>query len=740
MILIITEKSSVGRIIAPIVGATQSNDGYIEGNNYIVTWAIGHLVGLYEPNDYSEEWAKWSLTQLPMFPSTWRTKVLKATEKQYKIVERLINLDEVSEIINFGDSGQEGELIQRYIYNKAMKRKIPIKRLWVSSLTNEAIINGLHNLKDSKEYDNIYYAGLSRAMSDWLIGMNCSRLYTCLYHTNPPLATGRVQSPTLAEIVNRHQQIVNFKPEDYFLLQITAGGIRATWYDEKNKQKSFSTLFDAEQISRKVNGKQATVLSYKKEQKKESRPQLHNLASLQQEASKVYKYSAQDTLKAAQSLYEKKLSTYPRTDSKYITDDMIPEMPELMQSVSKNPVYQKFADHILKTGLNIDKRIVNNDEVVDHPALLPTSRIEKEDLKKLSPMELNVYHLIVSRFILAMAKDYIYNQSTVVLEAEGETFKATGRVPIKKGFKALQEALFPAKPTKEKKDKEKEDGLENASADLAEGQRYNIDNTEIKKKQTVPPSEYTDGTLIAKMEKPFANVEIEGDEKEVKESLAGRGLGTPATRSNIIEELARRGYITRQRNYLLPTARGIKMVEQVLPENLKKPDMTAEWEYKLYLISQGKYSPQEFVNEVKKMVADLVAEETSKSGRSVQFNNTDTMISIGECPLCHGAVYRHEFQKDGVKKAFYSCENNKKENATCDFIIFADDKFVKAITGAELKESSVRSLLKSKERKFKATGKKKDGSGTYQCYIVMEQYQKGKIQWKLSFPKTKFSK
>lgn len=738
MILIVAEKPSVGRNIASLVGANKTEDGYIEGNNYVVTWAIGHLIGLYEPNDYTEEWAKWSLEQLPIVPERWKTKVLPSTAKQYKVIEKLINRPDLEYVINAGDSGQEGELIQRHIYNKAMKRKVPIKRLWVSSMTAEAVTDGLRNLKDSKEYDNLYHAGLARAMSDWLVGINGSRLYTCIFKTRPPLATGRVQSPTLSEIVTRHLQIVNFKPEDYFVLQILAGGIRATWFREKDKAKNFPTLEAANQVLEKVKGKTATVNLYKKEQKKESRPQLHNLASLQQEASRIYKYSAQDTLKAAQSLYEKKLSTYPRTDSKYITQDMIPEMHQLMNAVSANPTYSTVAAYVIKTGLNIDKRIVDDSKVTDHPALLPTKNIGKADISKLSPMELNVLHLIVSRFLLAMSRDYIYNQSTVVLSVEGETFKATGKVPVKKGYKALQEALFSKKETKSKNGKEEDTNpLENASEGLEEGQQYLVEDAEVKKKQTTPPTEYTDGTLIAKMENPFAKVEIEGDEKEIKESLAGRGLGTPATRGNIIEELVRREYVRREKDYLIPTERGIKMVEHVLPENLKKPDMTAEWEYKLHLIAKGEYSPQEFVNEVKKMVEEMVGEERSRENHSVQFSREDSVQSIGSCPICHGAVYKHEFKKDGKKKVFYSCENNKKEGGTCDFILFADDKFIKTITGGELKESHVKSILKNKGNKFKATGKKKDGSGTYSCYIVMKEYSKGRVQWELEFSNKK---
>lgn len=740
MILVVAEKPSVGRNIAAIVGANKTEDGYIEGNNYIVTWAVGHLIGLYEPNDYSEELAKWSVEQLPIVPERWKTKVLPSTAKQYKVIEKLINRPDLEYVINAGDSGQEAELIQRHIYNKAMKRKVPIKRLWVSSMTAEAITDGLRNLKDSREYDNLYHAGLARAMSDWLVGINGSRLYTCIFNTRPPLSTGRVQSPTLAEIVNRHLQIVNFKPEDYFVLQIIAGGIKATWFREQDKEKSFPTMKEANEILTKVNGKTAAVTLYKNEQKKESRPQLHNLASLQQEASRIYKYSAQDTLKAAQSLYEKKLSTYPRTDSKYITQDMISEMHQLMNAVAANNTYKTVAEYVAKTGLNIDKRIVDDNKVTDHPALLPTKNIGKADLSKLSPSELNVLHLIVSRFVLAMSRDYIYNQSTVVLTVEGETFKATGKVPVKKGYKALQEALFPKKDSKTKNGKDEDSNpLENASEGLKEGQQYPVEDAEIKKKQTTPPTEYTDGTLIAKMENPFAKVEIEGDEKEIKESLSGRGLGTPATRGNIIEELVRREYVRREKDYLIPTERGIKMVEHVLPEVLKKPDMTAEWEYRLHLIAKGEYNPQDFVNEVKAMVLDMVEDEKHKENRSIQFSKEDSMQSLGSCPFCHGAVYKHQFQKDGKKKTFYSCENNKKENGTCDFILFADDKFVKAITGGELKESSMKSLLKSKDRKFKATGKKKDGSGTYSCYIVMKSYDKGRVKWELEFAKTRKS-
>ena len=742
-VLIVAEKPSVGRNIASVIGANQTKDGYIEGNNYIVTWAVGHLIGLYEPNDYSEEWAKWSLEQLPIVPDKWKTKVLAATAKQYKVVETLINREDIEYVINAGDSGIEGELIQRHIYNKAMKRKVPIKRLWVSSMTAEAIVSGMKNLKDSKEYDNLYYAGLTRAMSDWLIGINGSRLFTCIFKTKPPLAAGRVQSPTLSEIVNRHLQIINFKPEDYFILHILAGGITATWFRESDKAKNFKTEQEAREVLSKVKGRTATVTLYKKEQKKESRPQLHNLASLQQEASRVYKYSAQDTLKAAQSLYEKKLSTYPRTDSKYITNDMIPEMESLMRTVNENAVYKPVAEYVLKTGLNIDKRIVDDSKVTDHPALLPTPRIGKEDISKLSSLEMNVLHLIVSRFVLAMSRDYVYNQSTVVLAVGEETFKATGKVPVKKGYRSLQEALFPKKESESKKGKEEDENpLKNASEGLGEGQQYLVEDGEVRKKQTTPPSEYTDGTLIAKMENPFAKVEIEGDEKEIKESLAGRGLGTPATRGNIIEELVRREYIRREKDYLIPTDRGIKMVENVLPECLKKPDMTAEWEYKLHLISKGEYPPQEFLNEVKDMVNQIVDTERKKGTHSVQFTKEDSLVSLGECPKCHGLVYKHSYKDKNTNKmnAFYSCENNRKqadgteEKPKCNFILFEHDKYIEAVTGGKLTEASVKKLLKSKSpHSFRATGKSKKDGSPYPCNLTLNLLDNGKMEWKMEF-------
>lgn len=736
MILIVCEKPSVGRTIAAIVRATQAKDGYIEGNNYIVTWAVGHLIGLYEPDEYRDDWKRWNIESLPIIPERWKTKVLPDTAKQYKIVESLLNRPDLEYVINAGDAGQEGELIQRHIYNKAMKRKVPVKRLWTSSMETDAIVDGLKHLKDSSEYDNLYHAGLARAMSDWLIGMNGSRLYTCIFETKPPLSVGRVQSPTLSEIVRRHLDIVNFKPEDYFTLTINAGGIKATWFNEKEKLKSFPKAEMAQAVKQKVMGKPATVITYKKEQKKENRPQLHSLSSLQQEASKVFKYSAQDTLKAAQSLYEKKLSTYPRTDSQYITSDMVQEMMPLMQHVSKcnTGTYTSTAGQVITDGLNIDKRIVDNSKVADHPALLPTKNVSRVDFNKLSRMEADIYHLIISRFILAMAGDYIYNQSTVVLEAEQETFKATGRVPIKKGYRALQEILFPKKDSK-KDVKEKENQLENASAELAQGQSYPVDNAEIVKKQTTPPSEYTDGTLIARMENPFGKVTIEGEEKVIKESLSGRGLGTPATRANIIEDLIRRNYIIREKTFLIPTERGIKMVEKVLPDPLTKPDMTAEWEYKMHLIAKGQYNPQDFVNEVKAMVYELVSKEKGTQNRDVKFESQDTASVVGKCPKCGAKVHKREFTKNGKQKAFYSCENNRKTNKTCDFILWGDDKFIQTVTGGPLKETYVKSLLKDpKNRRFKATGKKKDGSGTYACEIVLENYIGGQARWRLELP------
>lgn len=730
MKIIVAEKPSVGATIADVVGATCKKKGYFEGNDYIVTWAVGHLIGLYEPNDYKEEWKKWSLDALPIIPSKWETKILANTADQFHIIEKLFARQDISMIINAGDAGQEGELIQRHIYNKALKRKIPIKRLWISSMTVEAIENGLNNLRDSSEFDNLYYAGLARAMSDWLIGMNGSRLFTCIFLTNPPLSVGRVQSPTLSEIVTRHLFIVNFKPEDYFTLHINSAGIDASWFAKEGNKKSFPTFEEAASIENKVKGKTATVVMYKTEQKTEARPQLHSLPSLQQEASRIYKYSAAETQAAAQSLYEKKLSTYPRTDSNYITTDMVPEMQKIMDSLNQNQTYSAMAQYVLKNGLNIDSRIVNNTKVEDHTALLPTTNIAKMELSQLSKKELDIYHLIISRFILSMCNDYIYSQSTVVFEVESETFKATGRIPLKKGYRALQEILFPQKEEKEGKTTEKDNPLKKAVSDLAEGKTYPVENTEIKKKQTTPPQEYTDGTLIKKMEAPFSSVEMEGDEKEIKESLSGRGLGTPATRANIIEELVRKGYVFREKNSLVPTERGIKMVMDVLPDELKKTDMTAEWEYKLHQIARGAYNPQQFVNEVKQMVCNLIEIEKGKN-RTVSFGKNDESQQIGSCPLCGGAVYRRKFTRDGIKQSIYSCENYKKENRTCSFILWSNDRFVQKITGKELKETSVKTILKNK--RFKTTGKKKDGSGTYQCYIILESWKDGRPNWKLEF-------
>jgi len=738
--LVITEKPSVGRDIAAILHANEKRNGYYEGTYYIVTWAVGHLFGFCYPNDYKEEWVKWDLNVLPMIPVKWETKPIPGLEQQLKVIQSLFARKDVSLIINAGDSGQEGELIQRHIYNKLNKRKIPVKRLWTSSLTNEAVLSGLKVMKDSKEYDNLYYAGLARAMSDWLIGINLTRLFTCIYGAKPPLSAGRVQSPTLSLIVFRHQAIVNFKPENYFILSITAGGIDASWFKETENAnlKNFKTLEEARFIEGKVKGQQAKVVLYTKEQKRESRPQLHNLSTLQQEASAIFKYSINETLAAAQSLYEKKLSTYPRTDSCYITDDMVPEMERLMQYVAKNVVYSNVAQYILSQGLNLDHRIVDGSKVVDHPALLPTNNIAKVDLSKLSKVELNVYHLIISRFLIAMCRDYIYNLSTVVLVVNGETFKATGRAPVKKGYKSIKEALFSSIHNEGSNSKRKsENQLENAPEDLAEGNIYLVDETNVEKKKTKPPVEYTDGTLAAKMENPFANIEIEGDEKEIKESLAGRGLGTVATRASIIEDLIKKNYIYRDKSYLIPTKRGITMVENVLPDILKQPDMTAEWEYRLKQISKGTYSPQVFIDEVKRILFETIQTEKAKGGINIKFEQKDNAPAIGKCPICgDGDVSKHVYQKGEAKQNYFSCSNNKKEGGTCNFILWETDAYVKKITKEGLKESSVKTIIKSKTRRFKTVGIKANGE-KYDCYLVFESCSNGRANWKMEFPPRK---
>ena len=735
--LLVAEKPSVARTIAAVVGATEAKEGYIEGDRYIVTWAVGHLITFYEPQDYDENLKKWDLNTLPFIPSSWHTKVIPEVAKQYAVIENLFQREDVVCCVNCGDCGQEGELIQRHIYNKANKRHIPVKRLWISSMTNEAIANGMRNLEDSSVYDNLYYAGLARAMADYMIGINTTRLYTCIFHTSPPLSAGRVQSPTLAEIVKRHKEIINFKPKDYFTLTITAGGIQATWF--KEDARSFPTLEMAQAVAMKVKGNMATVTSYTSEKKKERPPQLHNLASLQQEASRIYKISAKDTLAAAQSLYEKKLSTYPRTDSKYITPDMVPELKAVVSCITQNKTYGAFGNYVLNLGMTIDKRIVDESKVTDHPALLPTKLIKSADMGKLSKVEQSIYHLIVSRLLLAVADDYIYNQSVVVMESVGETFKASGRAPINKGYRALQEALFPSDKN-EKKDAEA-NPLENAK-NIVNGASYLVEEADVKAKKTKPPIEYTDGTLIKKMENPFADIEIEGNESEIKESLDGRGLGTPATRAAIIEELVRKNYIYREKAYLLPTERGIKMVEQVLPEPLKKPDMTAEWEYRLHKIADGTYNPQEFLNDVRNMVINLVGAEKMNMERNIAFEREQAGHGWNPkwvCPACGGKVHKHQYtdKNSGEKKTFYSCENNKKENGTCKFSIWEEDKFVNAISKKKLTEANVTALLS--KGKFKTTGKKKDGSGDYSVYLVIDGVKDGRINWRMEFPKTRKS-
>jgi len=604
MIVCIAEKPSVARDIAKVLGATTTRDGYIEGNGYQVTWTYGHLCTLKEPNDYMDMWKHWSLGSLPMIPRRFGIKLINQEHivKQFAVVEKLFK--QADSIINCGDAGQEGELIQRWVMQKAGV-KCPVKRLWISSLTEDAIKEGFNTLKDQKEYEPLYLAGLSRAIGDWLLGMNATRLYTIKYRSNRQrgadggsvLSIGRVQTPTLAIIVNRQREIDNFKPEPYWVLSTIYRDTLFTATKGKYMKKE-----EGEAAFAEIKDKPFEVTSVQKKNGTEKPPQLFDLTTLQVECNKKFSYTAEMTLNIIQSLYEKKVTTYPRVDTQYLTDDIYKKCPQTLNGVFKVQFAgeRPYADLIKAIGgkpLAKSKKVFDNSKVTDHHAIIPTGVVPAG----LTDMERNVYDLVVRRFIAVFYPDCKFSTTTVEGQAGDVKFKATGKEILEPGYRVVFEKAKATEPVNDSEGEKKEDNEEKTLPTFTKGESGPHEPT-LTEKQTTPPPYYTEATLLRAMETAGKFV----DNEELRAAMKENGIGRPSSRANIIETLFKRHYIKRERKRIVATATGTALIDIIHEELLKSPELTGLWEKKLRDIEHQKYDAGTFINELKEQITQIV--------------------------------------------------------------------------------------------------------------------------------------
>ena len=622
MIVCIAEKPSVARDIARIIGATSSRDGYMEGNGYQVTWTFGHLCTLKEPGDYTPAWKPWALTQLPMVPQRFGIKLIddNGIKKQFSIIERLMQA--ADGIVNCGDAGQEGELIQRWVMQKA-QATCPVKRLWISSMTDEAIREGFANLKDQQDYQPLYLAGLSRAIGDWLLGMNATRLYTLKYGQNRQvLSIGRVQTPTLALIVNRQKEIENFKPEPYWVLatvyrDTTFTATKGKFTSKEEGEKAFAT----------IEGKPFTVTKVEKKEGKEQPPQLYDLTSLQVDCNRKYGFSAEQTLNLIQALYERKLTTYPRVDTQYLSDDIYPKCPQTMNGLyqTKFNGVAPYAELIKPIGgrpLKKSKRVFDTSKVTDHHAIIPTGVIPSN----LSDAERKVYDLVARRFIAVFLPDCKFSTTTVLGEVSGDSsqssdsressieFKVTGkeildpgwRVVLGKGSEKSEDSEDSEKSENPEKSEKAADAEERTLPTFVKGESGDHKPT-LTEKWTTPPPYYNEASLLRAMETAGKFVEDETLRAAMKEN----GIGRPSSRASIIETLFKRHYIKRERKRLIATPTGIELIDLIREELLKSCELTGIWEKKLRDIEHQKYDAKQFIDELKTQVAEIVHEVMS---------------------------------------------------------------------------------------------------------------------------------
>ena len=682
--LVVAEKPSVAMSYAKVLGVTSRQDGYLEGNGYLVSWCVGHLVELAPPNVYEEKFIKWSIADLPILPQQWQYLVSTSTKKQFGILQKLMNRPDVDSLVCATDAGREGELIFRLVYQQASCKK-PFFRLWLSSMEDSAIREGFAHLKPSTEYDALYNAALCRERADWMVGINASRLFSCLY--GQPLAVGRVMTPVLAMTVVREAAIAAFVPEKFYTVALTLadGGTASS--------KRFAQKADAELLLSKCRKEErVTVQKMERKEKSESPPPLYDLTALQRDANRLLGFTAQQTLDYAQSLYEKRLITYPRTDSRFLTEDMAASLPGLVTDTGKAFAVEELVPiHV--------QQVINGSKVTDHHALLPTKSMANADLAALPTGERNVLRLIAARLLCAVGEPHRYAETMLTTECAGEEFTAKGKEVLEEGWKVVERKVLADILNR----KQELTALPNAAEN-----ECGILNAELKEGQTSPPKHFTEDLLLHAMETASADSMPEGVERQ--------GIGTPATRAATIEKLVQKGFLERKGNkktkVLLPTDKG-KALITVMPEEIQSPEMTADWETKLLQIERGEMEPETFMTEIKEMISSLVTTTEAAKGANALMKNK----IIGVCPNCGKPVVERE-------KGWF-CENRE-----CRFVLWKDNAFFKRL-GKRLDSHVADKLLRDSRVRLKdcksAKGK------TYNATVLLSCEADGRSKFSLEF-------
>mgnify|MGYP003289509738 FL=1 len=692
MKLIIAEKPSVAKSIASALGVKSGADGSFQGNGYIVSWCVGHLVSPMDAAGYNENFKKWRYDDLPILPEPFRYVIAPGKEAAFENLRTLMNRPDVDTVVNACDAGREGELIFRLVYEMTGCSK-PIQRLWISSMEDSAIREGMKDLRPSAEYDALYQSALCRQKADWLVGINATRLFSVLYHRT--LNVGRVQTPTLAMLAEREAKTMMFRKEKYHHVRLKVNGAEAV------SEKIISTE-DAEKVKAACADRSAVCVSAGREQKKEQPPKLYDLTTLQREANRIFGYTAKQTLDYAQSLYEKKLLTYPRTDSRYLTSDMAETASCVIHLAAKVPPFDKCSSFYPLVEL-----MVSDKDVTDHHAIIPTMETEKADISALPVGERNLFLLVCCRLLCAVANPYEHETIIASFECGGHTFTAKGRHILSEGWREI-ERIFRSS-LKEKP--EDEDGITDLS-ELTEGQTYDNVSAEITEHYTQPPKPFTEDTLLSAMEN--------AGKADMPDEAERKGLGTPATRAAIIEKLVSAGFVERKGKNLIPTKAGMNLVT-VLPEPLTSPMLTAEWEQKLTEIAKGSADPTVFLDGICAMVRDTVSTYSHISEEGQKLFAPDKEV-IGNCPRCGKPVYEG--------KSNFACSDR-----SCSFVLWKNDRFWTS-RKKELTKKMAADLLKKGRTTVKGMWSEKKGD-TYDATVVMEDTGEKFVKFKLEFPKRK---
>ena len=690
--LVICEKPSVAKSIASALGVTSRADGYFEGGGWLISWCIGHLVGLADAAAYDDRYKKWRYEDLPILPAPFRYVVSEEKAAQFHILRSLMERPDVTELVNACDAGREGELIFRLVYEAAGCSK-PFSRLWISSMEDAAIREGFADLRPGADYDPLYQSALCRQKADWLIGINASRLFSVLYHRT--LNVGRVQTPTLAMLADRDSKIVLFRKEKYHHVRLTLEGAEAV-------SDRIVSPEDAQAIRDTCDGQRAVCVSLVREKKAEKPPKLYDLTTLQREANRVFGYTAKQTLDYAQSLYEKKLLTYPRTDSRYLPGDMAETASVVLHLAARVPPFDACPEFFPDVAA-----LVNDKEVSDHHALIPTLELEKADVPALPVGERNILLLVCCKLLCAAAEPFVYEAVTATFDCGGHTFTAKGKQVLSQGWRTIQEVFRSS--LKEKPEDEDAVGVLPA---LTEGQAFEPVAASVTEHFTSPPKPYTEDTLLSAMEN--------AGKEDMPEDAERKGLGTPATRAAIIEKLVSGGFVERKGKNLIPTKAGVNLVT-VLPELLTSPKLTADWEQRLNEVAKGQASPEDFMDGIEAMAAELVRKYShiSEDGQKLFQLEKET---VGLCPRCGKPVY------EGKKN--FACSDR-----ACQFVMWKNDRFWTS-RRKEMTPKMAADLLKKGRTSVKGMWSEKKGS-TYDAVVILDDTGGKYVNFKLEFPKRK---